>query len=557
MNLRKILERLTGAGPAASIAKKGGSFLINHAIGIVILFSLSSYITRNYGSEYWGKVALMMTIVTLGAVISTVGLDVYLVRLLGLPRTKAYKASLIKQIALGVTGIALAMTVIVFLCKGFISSVILSDPGYEGYVQMAAFCIPAAVITLVCRALLRSDKRSGLDGLLKNTFHWIIVGLSLLVALYNFDLEIDSGLQKALTVGFYASALVSMSLAWYYFSRSENSFEVELQDVGPKLSLLVLASYPLFLVAVMHNMNIGLDKFIVAAQLSIGDVGLYDIIIKVNALTGIVFLAVNSTLSPRVAELHGSNSSAEIEKVAVASTKVILLATLPLILGGIVLCGLMPLIFGEEYNLVVNDPDGVIFDQTDRCDPEEIDCGEAGIVGASILFEEFFETQTNNNPIMGNGWTNYLQEGTQAWEAYTSTGQNASLGRSARVDAAFSGDAATIAWLITPEIDFITNTGETLQFRTSNSFADGSRLTALFSSDWDGDVITITNATWEVLSTAEIVEDDDFFGDWIDSGVVDLSCIIDNGHVAFRYNGSGNSNFDGTYELDEIQIRAN
>ncbi|WP_152023859.1 DUF5689 domain-containing protein [Dokdonia sp. PRO95] len=213
--------------------------------------------------------------------------------------------------------------------------------------------------------------------------------------------------------------------------------------------------------------------------------------------------------------------------------------------------------FGDTYNLAINNPEAVIFEETDRCDPVEIDCGPASGMGENILFEEFFETQTNNDPIVGNGWTNYQQEGTQAWEAYRSTGQNASLGRSARIASAFSGDARTVSWLITPPIDFTSNTGETLRFRTSNSFADGSRLTILFSNDWDGDVTTIAASTWDVLAAADVVADNDFFGSWIDSGIVDLSCVTDTGYIGFKYNGSGNSNFDGTYELDEIEIKAN
>jgi len=213
--------------------------------------------------------------------------------------------------------------------------------------------------------------------------------------------------------------------------------------------------------------------------------------------------------------------------------------------------------FGDTYNLAINNPETVIFDQTDRCDPIELDCGPASGMGEVILFEEFFESQSNNNPIVDNGWTNYQQEGTQSWEAYTSTGQNASLGRSARIASAFSGDARTVSWLITPPIDFTSNSGETLRFRTSNSFADGSRLTLFFSNDWDGDVTKIATSTWDVLAAADIVADNDFFGNWIDSGIVDLSCVTGTGYVAFRYNGSGNASFDGTYELDEIQIRAN
>lgn len=213
--------------------------------------------------------------------------------------------------------------------------------------------------------------------------------------------------------------------------------------------------------------------------------------------------------------------------------------------------------FGEDFNLAINDRNDVVFDQAERCDPVEIDCGVADAAGSTILFEDFFETQATNSPISGNGWTNYQQEGSETWEAYSSGGQNASLGISARVGSFQSGDDATIAWLITPMLDLQANTGETLQFMTSNSFSDGSTLDLLFSSDWDGTEAGIATATWDVLPAGVIVDDGDFFGDWIDSGIVDLSCIESNGYVAFRYSGSGDADFDGTFELDEIQINAN
>lgn len=212
--------------------------------------------------------------------------------------------------------------------------------------------------------------------------------------------------------------------------------------------------------------------------------------------------------------------------------------------------------FGEVFNIVVNDQDGVVFDNEDRCDPVEIDCGVAASAGATVLFEDFFETQSTNQPISGNGWTNFIEAGTQTWEAFTSGGTNASLGISANVGSFNSGDASSIAWLVTPQINLNNQEGETLQFQTSNSFSDGSTLELLFSSDWDGTPETIPSATWDVLPAATIVQDDDFFGDWIESGIVDLSCVEGSGYIAFKYSGSGESDFDGTYELDEIQINA-
>ena len=80
----------------------------------------------------------------------------------------------------------------------------------------------------------------------------------------------------------------------------------------------------------------------------------------------------------------------------------------------------------------------------------------------------------------------------------------------------------------------------------------------LFSTDWDGTEAGILTATWGIIPAAYITQDSDSFAQWFDSGIVDLSCGEGSSvHFAFRYNGSGESDFDGTYELDNIRIAAN
>ena len=212
--------------------------------------------------------------------------------------------------------------------------------------------------------------------------------------------------------------------------------------------------------------------------------------------------------------------------------------------------------FGEALNFVVNDPNDIVFDLEERCDPQEISCGIASTTGNTIVFSDFFETQTPGIPIDGNGWMNYIEEGTQSWEAFRDDGTNTSLGISARMGSFGSGDDNTISWLITPGINFDLQSGETLSFKTSNSFSDGSFLEVVFSNDWDGNPENITHSSWSLLTDAYIVHDDDFFGDWFPSGNIDLSCVSGMGYIGWRYAGSGNEINDGTYELDEIEIRA-
>lgn len=211
--------------------------------------------------------------------------------------------------------------------------------------------------------------------------------------------------------------------------------------------------------------------------------------------------------------------------------------------------------FGDDFNVfIINSSADIHFDNAERCDPIELDCGLADTIGTVNLFYEDFESQTNNRLIAGNGWTNYIEEGSEGWEGFSSTSSNASLGRSARVQTASSGDVRNITWLITPAIDLTTYNNATLRFKTSNSLADGSFLEVLYSLDWDGNEANITSATWGVLPAAYIVKDTDSFVPWFNSGTVDLSCVKGMMHIAFKYTGSGQEAYDGIYELDEVTI---
>jgi len=199
--------------------------------------------------------------------------------------------------------------------------------------------------------------------------------------------------------------------------------------------------------------------------------------------------------------------------------------------------------------VVLNSHEDINFTGSDRCDPIILDCGLASVEGTTDLLIENFD-----GGAIPSTWTNYIQEGSRDWNPFN--GGSAFFGYSVRMGSYQSNDASSIAWLISPSINMDSQSGETLEFKTSNSFADGSKLELMFSNDWDGTESGIATATWGLLTAATIVDDGEYYQNWVSSGIVDLSCAEgSNFHIAFKYTGSGNSGFDGTYELDDIKIK--
>lgn len=205
-------------------------------------------------------------------------------------------------------------------------------------------------------------------------------------------------------------------------------------------------------------------------------------------------------------------------------------------------------VVSKDYNgsflvLVLNDTEDVMM-FNERCTTQsERDY-------PTILLEENFDISFGD--INVTDWLNYREVGTKSWRSYTDT---YSQSKAARIGSKNSDDASTITWLITKGVNLDTTTEEFLSFETSNSFANGSNLEVLISTNWDGLEANISAATWSVLP-AKIVSNGEGFKNWVHSTYINLSSYSGTAFIAFKYTGSGNINFDGTYELDNIFINA-
>ncbi|NCP90334.1 MAG: DUF5017 domain-containing protein, partial [Flavobacteriales bacterium] len=173
----------------------------------------------------------------------------------------------------------------------------------------------------------------------------------------------------------------------------------------------------------------------------------------------------------------------------------------------------------------------------------------------SPIFEEDFESMTANANVSGNGWTNYTEVGRFSWRVLTTTDSGNSGSKIASMGAFNSGNPSNIAWLISPGIDLDAQDLEFINFKSSNSFSDGSELELLISTDWDGNTATITTSTWTALPGI-IVSDSEFFQNWVDSGAISLSSYSGTAYIAFKYIGGDNAanTIDGNFEIDNFKV---
>jgi hypothetical protein len=191
---------------------------------------------------------------------------------------------------------------------------------------------------------------------------------------------------------------------------------------------------------------------------------------------------------------------------------------------------------GDDIVMMLNSTDDVLFNDA-RCDP---------------VFEESFNSATDNTNLNIANWINYAEAGTELWteQVYGGNGY-------AEFSAYATGESSNIGWLISPGIDMDAQDGEVLNFQTEYAYPDTGHypLEVLVSTDFNGEESGIATATWEPL-TVVIAHPDvtsDWFS-WVDSGAVDLSSYTGTLYVAFKYTGSDTSNQNSTIHVENVIV---
>jgi hypothetical protein len=195
---------------------------------------------------------------------------------------------------------------------------------------------------------------------------------------------------------------------------------------------------------------------------------------------------------------------------------------------------------------VLNSYADVDFPSTDRCGYGLLDCtGGALSASATTLFSEDFESYATNTTAYPSWTAINVNGGARLFRNRSYSGNKYS-----EASAYGSGEDPMEVWLVTPAIDLDTTANEVLTFKTKAHHDNGSVLTVLVSTDFTGDVAT---ATW-LATDATIGTASSIYGNWTNSGDINLSCLTGNVYIAFVYKGADGGITTGM-QLDDVMVK--
>ncbi len=158
----------------------------------------------------------------------------------------------------------------------------------------------------------------------------------------------------------------------------------------------------------------------------------------------------------------------------------------------------------------------------------------------TVMYVGFNDIE-NQQPLNTPDWANITERGTRLW-----LGNNNGSNGSVKIESDTNEESTS--WLILPKT---TLSSALLKFKTRAGLLSGATLEVFISSDYLEDGMP-QNASWTKLDANIGTATINSFGEWTESGTINLSEYIGEYYIAFKYNSEINQK--GIFYLDDILI---
>ncbi|WP_157717369.1 polysaccharide biosynthesis C-terminal domain-containing protein [Christiangramia echinicola] len=305
--------------------KASGGFLFKAlSIGLNYLFIL--IVTKFYGVDAWGTMAICLSIINILSIFGRMGVDVAILRFAS--TFKNNNSVLFRIYFKGFKIIfvfASSATLITFLCSEFIALEIFNKQYLRGYIKISSVGILPYSLLFLNGQYLRAKEKTKEFFLLVDVLKYLIP--IILIGLFYYS-ELFTGKSVAIYsfVGaLYISAILSTIKIFVgkgvIFKKKIVSGKKIIETALP----LFLGSSALLIMGWVDTLMIGFFK-------TETDTGIYNILVKIAQVPTIVLIAVNGILATKISYYFNNNQFENFRKVIHQGSKMIFLGSLPIFL---------------------------------------------------------------------------------------------------------------------------------------------------------------------------------------------------------------------------------
>jgi O-antigen/teichoic acid export membrane protein len=309
----KTLKIISRNKHTKELVKGSAIALVFKAAGIIIQYIFFWLIARYFNATGVGVFSLLWTILIIAAVFSKLGFDTALVRIIPTLIEKNNRPQIPKlyqQVIRVVFFASIVIGCLLIIFANQLSSLFFQSKDYFNYFLIISITvIPLSILNLNAE-VFKSFKKITLFSSFQNASIFVIASIIIWIGNLKFN---------HINIVFIAVAVATISLlsiSIYYLVKlfrkeikTANAIEFNLSPYY-KMALPMLLTNSLFLI-----MN-WTDTIMLGSFLEESKVGVYNVALKISALTTVVLVGVNSIAMPKYAELYASNNMDELKYFA-------------------------------------------------------------------------------------------------------------------------------------------------------------------------------------------------------------------------------------------------
>ena len=343
--IKRWIDKLTKID-SGEILIKSFSFLLIRVGGTIITFIFSRYVTKNFGADIYGLIALSFSIFLIISVFGRLGLDTNIVKFFSLNNDKE-DSRLFYQSILKVFITSGILSGLVYWQNDFLVKEIFKEPKPEliPYLNWILPAIPFWSVTVLSASLLRSKQMNNWFGFFNNSsrFTFALV-LLFFFSLYSSDpiIIVQAHFYAIVLVCIWCFSMAVSSLKSTHFTSQKNSwlFTKESLPMMMSASVLVLLGW--------------IGTFVMGIYRDSEEVGIYNVAVKVATLLNFCLQAINSILAPKIANKFAKGEKEAYQKIITFSTKLNFISSL--IIGIFIIIFNQQILgfFGEEFKSARN-----------------------------------------------------------------------------------------------------------------------------------------------------------------------------------------------------------
>lgn len=343
MKLKQKLERMMLEGHMKEILSKGAIAFLLKIVGAGLAFGFNVAITRQLGAQGAGVYFLSLTIITLVAVLGRMGTDNSVTRYVA-ENASEQDWGAVKGVVRHATRITIAVSILLsfglFIMADWSAKNIFSDPSLAAPLRyMSLAIVPFAWMTIQARAL-QGLKNVRDSMLIQSVLVPLVAGALVLLLAPRFGVD---GAAMAYIGG------VSVALA--YGLAQWRKCMAEQRQISPCFDVwhLMASSIPLLGAMLVEQLTLALPVLLLGVWANSSEVGLFGAANRAAMLVGLVLIAANSIIAPKMAALYRQKDMEGLERVTRQSALLLTLMALPAFAAFLLAPRWVMSLFGSDF----------------------------------------------------------------------------------------------------------------------------------------------------------------------------------------------------------------